>query len=386
MSAMHTSASSIRLSAFGFAFLLAAGFAHGQTNLVVYDDSLRNGFDCRLWTGVYLSCTSPVHSGTHSIRVGPSPPWQGLYLHHPGLDTGPYSSVSFWINGGDLGGQRLQVQTLLGDSNPPPNVYYRFTVQTDGWQQATVPLALLGAENKSNLTGFWIQLTPSGETNVFYVDDIQFDAKPADAQVTPGGDTTVASTKLTLADAYSTAAIWCIAGALVLVTGLLGWLILLMRRSGLGAPHTSTALAAPSWRPLGPGSPNPFESLPEWVGQNTDLASDPRVLALRERVAAELAEFAKQSLVQGLYSQRGELLEYQQKAQAELAHLEARLAALHLPLQERIRAYEARIQELEKELETRGEEMRNLTEATLLLVRNRLEQERASEGELERFN
>jgi len=40
---------------------------------------------------------------------------------------------------------------------------------------------------------------------------------------------------------------------------------------------------------------------------------------------------AKQSLVQGLYSQRGKLLETQEQARRELAELEARLAALHLP-------------------------------------------------------
>jgi hypothetical protein len=56
--------------------------------------------------------------------------------------------------------------------------------------------------------------------------------------------------------------------------------------------------------------------------------------------------------------------------------LESRLSELHLPVHERIRAYEKRITELEKELETRGEEMRELTKATLLLVKQKLEQER----------
>jgi isocitrate dehydrogenase kinase/phosphatase len=115
-------------------------------------------------------------------------------------------------------------------------------------------------------------------------------------------------------------------------------------------------------------------------------STDPEIRALRDRVAAELAAFAKQSLIQGLYAQRGELLETQQRAREELDQLEARLAALHLPLQERIRAYETRIGELEKELETRSEEMRNLIHATLLLIRGRLEAEKAGEPGVGQLN
>jgi hypothetical protein len=103
---------------------------------------------------------------------------------------------------------------------------------------------------------------------------------------------------------------------------------------------------------------------------------------LREKIMPELTEFAKQSLVQGLYAQRSALIETQQKAQQALAELESRLTALQLPLHERIRAYEKRIAELEKEVETQGEEVRELTRATLTLVRKKLEDERAQN----RFN
>jgi hypothetical protein len=107
--------------------------------------------------------------------------------------------------------------------------------------------------------------------------------------------------------------------------------------------------------------------------RSLDAVADASGGMLREKLAAELALFAKQSLVQGLYSQRGKLLETQEQARMELAELEARLAALHLPLQERVRAYEVRIAQLEKQLETRDDEMRNIIHATLLLVQERLE-------------
>jgi len=107
---------------------------------------------------------------------------------------------------------------------------------------------------------------------------------------------------------------------------------------------------------------------------------------LREKILPELTEFAKQSLVQGLYAQRSLLMERQQKAQQALVELESRLTALQLPLQQRICAYEKRIAELEKEVETQGEEMRELTRATLALVRKKLEDERELERAQARFN
>ena len=97
---------------------------------------------------------------------------------------------------------------------------------------------------------------------------------------------------------------------------------------------------------------------------------------LREKIMPELAEFAKQSLVQGLFAQRNALLNAQEEAQRSLAELEARLASLQLPLQERIRAYEKRLAELEKELASQDEGVRELTRATLSLVRRKLNDER----------
>ena len=97
---------------------------------------------------------------------------------------------------------------------------------------------------------------------------------------------------------------------------------------------------------------------------------------LREKIMPELAEFAKQSLVQGLFAQRNALLNAQEEAQRSLAELEARLASLQLPLQERIRAYEKRLAELEKEVASQDEGVRELTRATLSLVRRKLNDER----------
>jgi DNA/RNA endonuclease YhcR with UshA esterase domain len=518
--------------------LAAKTFA--QTALLVYDDGLQSGFEDWPWASHSLTNTSPVHSGVYSISVHAAA-WQGLYLHHAAFDTSPYTSLSFWGNGGIKGGQRLQVQVLLGNANPPANVYFRFTLLPATWQQITVPLAALDVANRTNCTGFWIQLTTNSPSGTFYVDDIQFNAKPAPAPtaantnavtnamaapVSPSGFAQPISTNFSLAvypaieakalvgetktisgvvaqvtarenmtylnfdkpypdmpftgvifasrtnqfsnlqnlegrrvlitgkitqhdgrpeiiidstnqlkvmagpvqleanttsrkseqtqastviqpvvtpvqpagnvpqsevpiragQSNSNVAIWFIAGALLVITALLVWLIVMVRRSGLGRPKALLPALPPAALQIGPGlavddAPG---SPPNLLASET--IADPQVQALREKMASELTEFAKQSLVQGLYSQRNKLIEAQQKAQQELAELEARLNSLHLPLQERIRAYEARIAELEKQLETRDEELREMIRATLLLIRERMEKEKAGEYDIPRFN
>lgn len=161
----------------------------------------------------------------------------------------------------------------------------------------------------------------------------------------------------------SNAAVWWIAGSLISLVAMLACLLMMLRRSGLGTPKQLLPAASAG-------------ALTEGGGPN-----DP---ALKERALADLTDFAKQSLVQGLYSQRAALLETHQKAQEELAQLEARVVALRLP--ERIQAYETRIGELEKELTNRGDELRELTLATLQVLRQKLEEEKQKETKPGRFN
>jgi hypothetical protein len=164
--------------------------------------------------------------------------------------------------------------------------------------------------------------------------------------------------------------VWWIAGALTIIVGLLAWfLFTLKRRESVAVP----ALVAPPETRLLKAGDKPSDEAGALVNEE-----------LKERALAELTEFAKQSLVQGLYSQRNALLETQRQAQQELALLEARLVSLQLP--DRIQAYEKRIAELEKELATRSGEVKELVNTTLLLMRQKLEQERGLERATNRSN
>jgi hypothetical protein len=182
--------------------------------------------------------------------------------------------------------------------------------------------------------------------------------------------------------------VWWIVGLLAVIIALLGFLVFLFWRrgeagSGARAVPLMSALPALPERAAGDSL-----SVEDWKQRAlvAEAMAGQQGQMLREKIMPELTEFAKQSLVQGLYAQRNALIERQQKAQQALAAFESRLAALQLPLQERIRAYEKRIVELEKEVETQGEEMRELTRATLALVRKKLEDEQEHERTQGRFN
>jgi len=157
------------------ATLLATPVAHAQTNQTIYTDSLQNGWQNWGWATLNYANPGPTHGGTASISVKAAA-WQAVYLGHAAFDTTPYASLTFWINGGSTGGQRLQVQAVLGGATQTPVALAPLPVAA--WQQVTISLEALGAQNKPNMDGFWIQDTSGTAQPVFYVDDISLIATP----------------------------------------------------------------------------------------------------------------------------------------------------------------------------------------------------------------
>ncbi len=159
-----------------------------QANLPIYTDNLVNGFANFSWATVNFNNTSPVHSGTKSISVTTSS-YSALYISHQELsavnysvfNSAPYSAVSFWINGGATGGQKVAVWGLLNGVNQ--TAYAIPNLQPNTWQQITVPLSALLVSNKPNFSGILIQGNTSATQAPFYVDDIQLIAAPAPAMV-----------------------------------------------------------------------------------------------------------------------------------------------------------------------------------------------------------
>jgi len=365
---------------------LILGFAAAVSaeNLHIYDDQLRNGFEDWGWAPHSLTNASPVHSGSHSISVSAGP-WAGLYLHHPEMDTHRYTNVTFWAHGGERGGQLLRIGTKLG-TNDEPGYVLPTGLSANRWEQFSIPLGLFGAANRTNFAGIMIQLRDDCPTNSFYLDEIELEAAVSSASLPILAPDSAPPQPQALPPpdrrepVPGPGLITWIASGVALALVLLVWLVVTVRR---GARQNSTALV-PRPGPPRPSSADLSEDTCEVVSAEdwrhramaAEAVANKQAQLLRENLLPELAEIAKSSLVQGLSSQRDALMETQRRAHQELADLESRLAALHLPLRERILIYEKRITELEKDLANRGEEMRELIRATLSLVRARLEEEK----------
>ena len=148
----------------------------GQSSLSIYSDRLVNGFQDWSWATRNLANTSPVHSGSNSISVTASA-WQALSFWHSDLNASSFTNVSFWINGGSGGGQRLQLYAEYGTNSGPAVQLPKLVTNT--WQLVQISLAQLGVATVTNLNRLDLQLTASGSSGTFYVDDVQLTAKPA---------------------------------------------------------------------------------------------------------------------------------------------------------------------------------------------------------------
>ncbi len=160
----------------GAAVLFVAVDTRAQANISFYTDNLVNGFQDWGYTSTRnFANTTPTNSGTHSISVTIASGFGALDLEQPsaaGFNTTPYTSLSFWINGGSVGGQRLQVYSQLGHNVQSGSIVPLAKLPTNAWQHITIPLSQLGVANKSNFTGIAIQSSIGSAQPVFYVDDI----------------------------------------------------------------------------------------------------------------------------------------------------------------------------------------------------------------------
>jgi alpha-N-arabinofuranosidase len=156
-------------------FVLAAGSglrdtAYAADDLSVYDDGLRNSWENWSWASVDFASSAATHSGAAAIAVN-ADAWTAVWFRHAPFDTTDYGNVSFWINGGPVGGQRLRVVATLADAGQP----FGFDIPAlapGTWQQITVPLSALGAVAVANFTGFWIQEFTGSAQPTYFVDDV----------------------------------------------------------------------------------------------------------------------------------------------------------------------------------------------------------------------
>jgi alpha-L-arabinofuranosidase len=169
--------------AIGF-LLLVSGWCRAQSNLLIFAESLTNGWQDYSYCTRNLANTAPVHFGNYSISATIASAWQGLQFYHTPFTNSSYGSLSFWINGGVSGGQQLQMYGCLGSGPTVQSARYHLNGPlANTWQQYTVPLTFLGVANATNFSGFAIQDSAGSAEATFYVDDIQLVTAAAPARV-----------------------------------------------------------------------------------------------------------------------------------------------------------------------------------------------------------
>ncbi len=119
------------------------------------------------------------------------------------------------------------------------------------------------------------------------------------------------------------------------------------------------AVAAPGIEPQFPGSAE--NVLRPFAGTRTQ--PDRSTALIRSGLLPHLARLMVSKLVQGLMSQRANLLHTQNAASAQITDLEERLIRIQGQLQQRMTAYERRIAELEQEIAAKEKENRELLQA-----------------------
>lgn len=170
-----------------FLLVLFAAEARAETTQSIYDDSLASGWQDWSWSSRDFNSADYVHQGTKSIKITYTAQYQGFYLRHMAMDSTPFTSLVFWINGGAVSGRSITIAAQLDDVAQPGVPFAQFiedgTVAASSWKKVTVPLASLGVANKSNFSGFWLQDASGGAQPPFYIDDIGLLEVPPPSQV-----------------------------------------------------------------------------------------------------------------------------------------------------------------------------------------------------------
>lgn len=162
--------------------------APAASDILLYDDALRSGFEDWSWAPHAFDNSSPVYAGSRSISVTFAGNYDGLWLVRPGagINTSGYESVRFAIHGGSTGGQMMSIKAGSGTNWPAIgtdlNIYLPGGPVAGTWRVLTIPLSAWGLQ-ASTFNSLAFQSNSGGAQSTFYLDDIRLVAAPPP----PGG-------------------------------------------------------------------------------------------------------------------------------------------------------------------------------------------------------
>lgn len=136
----------------------------------IYDEALNSGWNDYSFSATSNRTFTPGQSGTYAISVNITGGYGALYLAHNNMDVSAYANFTFWINGGPVGGQKLQLRCRLNGAEQTP--YQIPTPAANTWTKISVPFSQVGIANATNFNGMTIQDNGGPINRVFYVDNI----------------------------------------------------------------------------------------------------------------------------------------------------------------------------------------------------------------------
>ncbi len=101
---------------------------------VMYDDELKNGWQSWSWAKATLSV--PIGNGKPIKVEGDA--WSALALHHDAFSTDGFTKLTFVINGGTVGGQKLMVKVQADGKLIESDFVFQPKAKT--WAVVEVPL------------------------------------------------------------------------------------------------------------------------------------------------------------------------------------------------------------------------------------------------------
>jgi hypothetical protein len=157
-----------------------AEVAAQTADLILYDNALGSGWQDWSWGNTNLLAASPVYSGTYAIAVDLQA-YQGLSFWHQPFDAQSHGWLEFYIHGGAIGGQQLNVFLHDDEGDELPSVSLNNpaylaggTVSAGVWKLASVPLTDLGmAPGQSTFTRISLVEAAGATQPTFYVDEVR---------------------------------------------------------------------------------------------------------------------------------------------------------------------------------------------------------------------
>ena len=138
-----------------------------QSNPVtIYHDGLQPGWNNWSWATVVLQ--APMSDGSKPISVT-AKGYSALAIQTPGFNIKTYKTLTFRINGGEMGGQNLKVLAVY--ASKPLQAGVNIAPTKGAWTEISVNISDLQIPGDT-IDGLWIINDSGDDAGTFYVNDI----------------------------------------------------------------------------------------------------------------------------------------------------------------------------------------------------------------------